>query len=394
MNNSYDGEDVTHSRLPALICFSHLRWNFVYQRPQHLMSRMALRRRVLFVEEPIFDGATSRLECRREPPGLTIVTPHLESQLGGNPELLTETLRCLLDDYVASQQLRPAILWYYTPMALELGSNLPARMVVYDCMDELSGFKNAPPELIELERRLIRRADLVLTGGRSLFEAKRHLHPNTHLFPSSVDVDHFAQALLDGPEPDDQATIAHPRVGFAGVIDERMDLPLLAEVARLRPRLQFVMLGPIAKIDPASLPRASNIHYLGMKTYSDLPRYMRGWDAAILPFARNEATRFISPTKTPEYLAAGLPVVSTSIRDVVRPYGDLGLVHIADEARAFGEALALALETDLPRHRAAAGAFLATMSWDRTAQRIGVLLGQESRRAVPRSQRIGRAQVG
>jgi UDP-galactopyranose mutase len=376
-----------------LICFSHLRWNFVFQRPQHLMSRLARTRQVLFFEEPVFAPAATRLECRQVLPNLSVLTPHLDQRVERRPDDVAAALQHLLEQHVCAQVRGLPILWYYTPMALAFSAGLPARMVVYDCMDELSGFVGAPPELVGRERELLQRAHLVLTGGRGLFEAKRHLNPNTHLFPSSVDVSHFAQALLDTPDPDDQAPIPHPRAGFAGVIDERMDLALLAEAARLRPRMHFVLLGPVVKIDPARLPRAHNIHYLGMKNYGDLPRYMHGWDVAILPFAHNEATRFISPTKTPEYLAAGLPVVSTSIRDVVRPYAHVGLVRVADDARDFVKALWAAITTDLARHRAAAAAFLSSMSWDHTVHRIEALLEQQGgdNRMKRRSQRIGRA---
>jgi UDP-galactopyranose mutase len=189
----------------------------------------------------------------------------------------------------------------------------------------------------------MRRASLVLTGGQSLFEARQDAHNNIHALPSSVDVDHFSTARSAVDEPADQAPIAHPRLGFFGVIDERMDLALLEGVADARPDWHIVMLGPVVKIDPATLPRRRNIHYLGSKTYDELPRYIAGWDVALLPFARNEATRFISPTKTPEYMAAGKPIVSTSIRDVVRLYGREGFVRIADDVTGFVDSCAAAM---------------------------------------------------
>jgi glycosyltransferase involved in cell wall biosynthesis len=252
-------------------------------------------------------------------------------------------------------------------------------------MDELSLFAGAPPDLCRREAELLRRADLVLTGGQSLYEAKRGLHPNAHAVPSSVDSAHFARARLRCAEPDDQAGIARPRIGYAGVIDERMDLELIAAVAAARPAWQLVLLGPVAKIDAVTLPRAANIHYLGLQPYAELPAYMAGWDVGMLPFARNDATRFISPTKTPEYLAAGLPVVSTSIRDVVTPYGRRGLAHIADAPGDFVQAIEAALATNLERHRAAADAFLASTSWDETALRIEALLDRTRRAAFTRT---------
>ncbi len=250
------------------------------------------------------------------------------------------------------------MLWYYTPMALPLGAALNPSAIVYDCMDQLSAFKGAPAGLLERERELLRQADVVFTGGHSLYQEKRQSHPNIHPFPSSVDVSHFAQARVAQPEPTDQATIAGPRLGFFGVIDERMDLELLAGVARARPSWQLVILGPLAKIDSSDLPQAPNIHYLGSKSYSELPSYIAGWDVALLPFARNESTKFISPTKTPEYLAAGRPVVSTSIADVVTPYQALGLVRIADTADEFVRACEDALTEARGRNFGARGGIL------------------------------------
>lgn len=337
------------------------------QRPQHLLSRCALKRRVFFFEEPVFDAAsTPYTSIDAAESGVRVVVPHLaESDRGREPVVL----RGLLDDLVASEGIRPGVLWYYTPMSLVFSGHLHAPAVVYDCMDELSGFAGAPPGLREAERALLERADVVFTGGRSLYESKRHLHTNIHPFPSSVDVNHFAAARSKGVvQPADQAAIPHPRIGFFGVLDERLDLELLAGVARLRPDWHLVLLGPVVKINPHSLPGSSNIHYLGQKTYTELPQYLAGWDVAMLPFARNEATRYISPTKTPEYLAGGRPVVSTSITDVVHPYGDLGLARIADSPEAFVAAVEAAVAEDPVIRQQAADALLATMSWDETWQ--------------------------
>jgi glycosyltransferase involved in cell wall biosynthesis len=243
---------------------------------------------------------------------------------------------------------------------------------VYDCMDELAQFKFAPPELREREQELFQKADLVFTGGQRLYEAKREQHDDAHAFPSSIDKDHFGQARSTTlAEPADQANIAHPRVGFFGVVDERLDIELLGQLATNHPQWQFVIIGPVVKIDPASLPHNENIHYLGGKNYQELPAYLRGWDVATLLFARNESTEFISPTKTPEYLAAGRPVVSTSIRDVVRPYGELNLVQIADEPKEFGAAIARALEQGKDADwRTRTDDYLATISWDLTWQNM------------------------
>jgi UDP-galactopyranose mutase len=278
--------------------------------------------------------------------------------------------RDLLDDLIEREGIGEYIAWYYTPMALPFSEHLRPTAVVYDCMDELSSFKGAPAVLKDRESALLARADLVLTGGQSLYEAKRHQHQNIHPFPSSVDVYHFAQARRVTTDPADQAGIPHPRLGFFGVIDERMDVDLLADVAEARPDWHLVMLGPVVKIDRAMLPSRPNIHYLGSKTYQELPRYIAGWDVALLPFARNEATRFISPTKTPEYMAAGKPVVSTSIRDVVRPYGQQGLVRIADTVDEFVAACEAALAEDPAARLRSHDVFLRQTSWDGTWTRM------------------------
>jgi UDP-galactopyranose mutase len=361
----------TPMSVPDLICFSHLRWDFVYQRPQHLLNRCAADRRVFFVEEPVFNDGPQRLEICPRDCGVWVVVPHLPDGLR-EEEIVTAQQTLLIDELILDHQVNEYILWYYTPMALPLSRHLEPLAVVYDCMDELSGFKHAPAKIKTLEQELLDRADLVFTGGVSLYEAKRHLHPNIHPFPSSIDAAHFGQARQFQNDPPDQSAITFPRIGFCGVIDERMDIELIREVATARPDWQLIMLGPVVKIDPAELPQGENIHYLGSKRYEDLPAYMAGWDIAMLPFAHNDSTRFISPTKTPEYLAAGLPAISTSIRDVVRPYGQMGLVKIADSANEFIAAAASLLGQGFDRKTwlRRVNEVLALNSWDRTWARM------------------------
>ena len=370
----------------AVICLSHLRWRFVRQRPQHLLSRCARDRTVFFWEEPIFDADVPRRALDRTDDGVIVVTPHLVPDT--SPAEVEATLRSLLDGMMVEQGITQPVLWYYTPMALPFTRHVRPRAIVYDCMDELSLFQGAPPTLTELEAQLLGRADVVFTGGHALFEHKRDRHANIHPFPSSVEVPHFARARQIDEEPVDQASIPRPRVGFFGVIDERMDLALIQAVAELRPDLHIVMIGPVVKIDPRSLPQRPNLHWLGGKDYDALPAYLAGWDAAILPFARNESTRFISPTKTPEYLAAGRPVVSTSIRDVVRPYQELGLARIADEPGAFATALDEALAEDDDQRIARADRFLANLSWDQTWSEMWRKVEASARRRAERSQPV------
>ena len=360
----------------TLICLSHLRWNFVYQRPQHLISRFAQRMPVFFIEEMMWEGhGTPRLDIRTDASGVNVCVPVLPEWDGKFDP--TEEVRKLVDGLIADQVTGELVLWYYTPMAREFTSHLRPKLCIYDCMDELAAFAGAPTVLQTHERDLFAVADVVFTGGQTLYEAKRTQHPNVHAFPSSVDVRHFAQARHAQSEPEDQASIPHPRLGFFGVIDERMDIELLRGIAEARPDWHLVMIGPVVKIDPETLPALPNIHYLGGKGYAELPRYLHGWDVALLPFAINESTRFISPTKTPEYLAAGRPVVSTPITDVVRPYGDQNLVAIAADTAGFVAAIEAAMDRpDKASWLARVDNFLANLSWDRTWAGMARLMEQ------------------
>ncbi|WP_210466534.1 glycosyltransferase family 1 protein [Rufibacter roseolus] len=355
----------------AIICLSHLRWDFVYQRPQHLLSRFAKHTRLFFFEEPYFyDNAQPRLEMEeREEGRVTKVIAHLPNGL--TPEESDAKQIELLNAFMADHDLSKTVFWYYTPMALEITRQFTPALTVFDVMDELSAFKFAPPRLLELEAELLQKADVVFTGGQSLYEAKKDRHKEVYAFPSSIDKVHFAQARQNQVDPADQANIPHPRMGFFGVVDERFDIELLRELSAARPEWQFVIIGPVVKIDAAVLPHADNIHYLGGKSYQELPSYLAGWDVAMLLFALNDSTKYISPTKTPEYLAAGKPVVSTSIRDVVRPYGELNLVQIADGTKNFEAALEKALaQKDDAKWRQRADEYLAGISWDKTWQNM------------------------
>lgn len=368
-----------------LVCLSHLRWDFVYQRPNHLMARAARDRRVYFVEEPIYDDEPVADLRVRSVDGVHVVTPTLPTGLG--PAAEVSALARLMDRLVQEHGIEAPTLWYYTPMALPWTRSLERSAVVYDSMDYLAGFRGAPASLLDLEVELLQDADLVFCGGASLHERMRSRHRAVHLFPSSVDVAHFGRARGRLPDPEDQAAVPTPRIGYAGVIDERIDLDLVRAVARMRPDWQVVMLGPVAKIDEADLPIAPNIVYLGRKAYDDLPAYLAGWSIGWMPFARNEATRYISPTKTPEYLAAGLSVVSTSVRDVVEPYGVRGLAMIADDVDATVAAMDAALASRsaglIAPHRRAVDAFLDQTSWDRSWDEMDALVRGLGRREEP-----------
>ncbi|MGF7147340.1 UDP-galactopyranose mutase [Sphingomonas zeicaulis] len=381
MPESYHSADLPefHDNRPLLLCFSHLRWEFVFQRPQHLMMRLAKLYRIIFWEEPVNAAGEAWLRLRSPMPGITIATPHLPDRSSTAPEAM---LRAQIDTFLREAP-GPALLWYYTPMMLPFTRHLPAPCIVYDCMDELANFRFAPRDLLVLEEELLGRANLVFTGGYSLYEAKKARHPDVHPFPSSVDVGHFHPARSTPPRQIDGA----PTFGFYGVIDERMDLALVAAVADARPHWNFVLVGPVVKIDPDDLPQRPNISYPGPCDYADLPVWLGRWHVALMPFAINEATRFISPTKTPEYLAAGRPVVSTAIVDVARHYGELAAVSIASSTERFvqacDEALALAQTPD-DDWLAAVDAQLASSSWDRTVAEMVALIRAISRPAAAR----------
>lgn len=378
-DNSYPPARPHRDHRPALICLSHLRWNFVYQRPQHLLSRAALDYEVYFFEEPIVEGtAAPRLECRTAENGVTVAVPILPRDM--EAALAVRAQRDMLDQLLQRLEHRQIVFWYYTPMALLFSRHRSCDVCIYDNMDELSAFKDAPASLLALEEELFKRCDYVFTGGHSLYEAKRGRHRSVYAFPSSIDAAHFDRARGGGlADPADQAPLPRPRLGFFGVIDERMDTGLLARLADLRPAWQIVMVGPVVKIDPASLPQRPNIHWLGGKDYRALPAYLAHWDVGLMPFAMNESTRFISPTKTPEYLAAGVPVVSTPIHDVVRPYGERGLVEIAATAEGVVERAEALLRRPRERWLREVDEALAGNSWDDTWSRMDALIRSASR---------------
>ena len=378
-------------RIP-LVVLSHLRWGFVFQRPQHLLSRLAQQFDVYFVEEPVFRDGAPALQARRQPGGVEVITPETPVHSPGFHDDQMPALKSLLADFMVERGIVEPLVWLYTPMALPLVADLEPRAVVYDCMDDLASFKFAPPQLLEREHALMALADVVLTGGPSLYEARKHLHPNIHCLPSAVDTAHFAPANLDPNAAESRLAadlheaMPHPRLGFFGVIDERIDLDLVAQLADQRPGWHIVMAGPVVKIDASALPQRPNLHWIGMQRYETLPHLMAHWDVCLLPFALNEHTRFISPTKTLEYLAGGKPAVSTPIRDVVSLYGPV--VRIGATADEFVAAIEQTLAQPAQERdawRVAAQATVDSCTWDNTAARIAQLLGAYARSSAARS---------
>ena len=367
----------------VLVVFSHLRWSFVYQRPQHLLSRLAGRWRVVFIEEPVRCEGPGWIEVRDIAPSLQVLVPHTPVHAAGFHDDQLAAVQALLEARFSAEHLRADVAWLYTPMALPLVDTVQPRCVVYDCMDELSAFKDAPRQLRQRESALLKRAAVVLTGGPSLYEAKRDLHDQVVCLPSAVDAAHFNPANRQAGSPEAaeaqrlQGSLPTPRIGYFGVIDERLDVALVAAVADAHPQWSVIMAGPVVKISEADLPRRPNLHWLGMQPYERLPHLLARWDVAMMPFALNESTRFISPTKTLEYMAGGKPVVSTAIADVISLYGHTVSVAAGPEAfvRACEALLALSAEA-VEMHREAMAETVARFSWDRSADKVHALLTQ------------------
>ena len=367
--------------VPHLIVFSHLRWNFVFQRPQHLLSRLAKHYSIVFVEEPMRCDGEAWLERTSPATGVQVLRPHTPIEAFGFHDDQLSLLEPMIANWLDAQGIDDYACWLYSPMALPLLQGLSPRAVVYDCMDELSAFKGAPRQMKQRETALMKRAQLVLTGGPGLYELKRSLHENVLCLPSAVDARHYdaTRARADGAAMARadalQGRIPTPRLGFFGVIDERLDIGLVAAMADADPTWQIVMVGPVVKIDPASLPQRPNLHWLGQQSYELLPQLVASWSVCLMPFAMNESTRFISPTKTLEYMAAGKPVVSTPIHDVEAMFGDI--VAIAGDAASFIAACRDALSENV-LHRCsreeAMQARVAEYSWDRTAATIAAAI--------------------
>lgn len=365
--NTTPKKDIINCGTPQyydVIVFCHLRWQFVYQRPQHIISRLASDMKILFIEEPIHhnedNNASGNLLVITEQ--LHVLQPHVKD---------IESIIDIIPDYVKNKSI--PIGWFYSASFSPLLEQINFETIIYDCMDELSLFKGAPVHLINQEKYLMAHADIVFTGGKSLYESKKQLHNNVYCFPSSVDEQHFAQALNGISVAADIADLRKPIVGYYGVIDERIDLELLHKCAKKLPNVSFVMIGPLAKIEDADLPKENNIHYLGMKSYNELPHYLKAFDIAMMPFALNDATKYISPTKTLEYMAAGKPIISTKITDVVRDYSES--VTLIENDGDFCSAIEnfltnkdrLAMETQYSK-------ILKKTSWNATADKMESIL--------------------
>jgi glycosyltransferase involved in cell wall biosynthesis len=381
-NNQTRNREAATVRANPLIVQSHLRWDFVWQRPQQLLSRMAKHAPVLFIEEPFFldDIAANRLDISTPSFNVTRVVPQLTSTLRDDYDSSIEAVKDLVTQALSAGgsldgQFANSVQWFYTPMpASTMLGAFNEVGVVYDCMDELSQFKNAPPELRSREKLLMSNADVVFTGGHKLFRSKSRTHPNVHFFGCGVDAQHFGQARLPETVAATDVSSRKPVAGYFGVIDERLDYDLIAYIAARYPECSVVMVGPVVKVDPSTLPQRANIHWLGQRNYDELPRYLKAFDVCLMPFALNEATEYINPTKTLEYMAAGKPIVSTAVPDVITNFTPI--VKVAMSNDDFVDAV-VASAANPDSSMIQKGIEMATRStWDNIVRSMRTLIGE------------------
>lgn len=352
---------------PPIIAFCHLPWSGVWQRPQQFLSRLSRRHRVLFVET--YCSPVANPENRSQPapgyPNVTILQMHLPEARWSDGHYIDLQRRRLLDEFRGSNaSYDDPILWFNDPMAVvAFAGHCAEAAIVYDCMDELAQFKGAPPELAVRERELLRVADVVFCGGRKMRDKRLPLNPNTYFYGTGVDCAHFGRVSDPALAVDPQIAALGDRVlGYFGVIDERIDYDLLAALADALPDCQIAMVGPTAKVDPAGFPQRPNLHWLGRREYADLPAITKGFAVCLMPFALNAATEYINPTKALEYLAAGRPVVSTAIAEVLTNFADV--CHVGRSRDEFIAACRACLDTPDPARRAAGLQLAQANTWD------------------------------
>ncbi len=333
---------LTQSSPFSIVVHSHLGWDWVWQRPQQFHSRLSQRHRVLFVEGPVprpgLAAARSSIREVADYPNLLVVQMEMPAERWSDGDWVDKERRRLLQSILSGplgSDFANPVQWFYDPMAVTaFAGHLNESAIVYDCMDQLSQFRDAPAELVRRERELLALADVVFAGGPKIWKEKRQQNANCYSFGCGVDAAHFGKAAAAATiVPADIAALPGPVYGYIGVVDERIDYELVAALADDNAAGSVVMIGPSIKVDPASFPQRPNLHWLGGRDYGQLPAYAKGFDVCLMPFALNEATEFINPTKALEYMATGRPIVSTAIEDVVLQFEDV--VKIARSREEF-----------------------------------------------------------
>jgi glycosyltransferase involved in cell wall biosynthesis len=317
----------------SLIVHCHLCWDWVWQRPQQFLSRLSARHRILFVEtvgpDPQLAAPYARFREAEGFPNITLLRIQFPTGQWSDGRFVDRERRRLVQEALKSEllagQFQNPVQWFYDPMAVAaFGGRMDEAATVYDCMDELSKFKGAPPVIVERERKLLALADVVFTGGRKMFEAKSRFNANCHFYGCGVDVNHFGKARDESTRvPDDLAHLKKPVLGYFGVVDERMDYELVAKLADANPDWSVAIIGPAIKVDPGQFPQRPNLHWLGGRDYQALPACCKGFDVCLMPFAMNEHTEFINPTKSLEYMATARPIVSSAVPDVISNFGSV-----------------------------------------------------------------------
>ena len=404
-NNAVDSRTFRHSKSTffsvedphdyPIIVHSHLGWDWVWQRPQQFLSRLSQKHQVLFVEAPVAAQDLTRSEMISRTvadfPNIVVIQVKIPASRSGDQVWVDSERRRLVESALAGplgEQFRSPVQWFYDPMAVTpFAGRLGERAIVYDCMDELSLFRGAAPELVRRDRELLALADVVFAGGPKIWENKRLLNPNCFSFGCGVDCDHFGR--VHDPELALPAEVAHlprPIFGYFGVVDERIDYELLGKLADASSG-SVVMVGPWTKVDPETFPRRENLHWLGGRPYAELPAYAKSFDVCLMPYAINEATKFINPTKALEYMATGRPIVSTPVQDVVRQFSDI--VVITRKQEEFIDACEGAAAQP-PRDRIKLGLALAERSsWESIVRQLEQLVNNAL--AVKRDLRISAA---
>lgn len=358
-----------------IIVHCHLRWDFVWQRPQQIFSRLAAHHPILFIEDPLLEGDDCTLQISEPYPNVVRVVPVLPGRNSASVDDRCKAILPMLKEALETHPLcigrfESAVQWFYSPMTAPMFLNqLDTIRTVYDCMDELANFRFAPADLPDRERFLMAHADVIFTGGYRLYEAKSLHHDDVHFFGCGVDVEHYGKARYEATTvPNEVANLNHPILGYFGVIDERLDYDLLRALAIAFPNGSIVMVGPVVKVDSDSLPRLPNLHWLGQRAYDDLPALVKSFDVCLMPFAMNDATQYINPTKTLEYMAAAKSIVSTPVPDVVKHFSSI--VHIARDTDEF-VAAAVKLCASPDQARIEQGVALAnSSSWDSIVAQI------------------------